>query len=128
MQRRSVLIIEDDHGIRDALRMCLEFEGYKVFAAENGKEGLELLRKISPPGLILLDLLMPVMDGWEFMERVKQEISLSSIPIAIVTAYADRAHGIQGKEIVRKPVDFDALRVLVARHCGESKKSKDRVA
>ncbi len=124
MHRRSIVIIEDDQSIRETLKMFLELEGYEALTAENGKEGLELLRRISKPGLILLDLSMPVMDGWEFMERLEKDPERASIPLVLVTAYADRAHGALGREILRKPVDLDALSAAVQRYCEEPRKDE----
>lgn len=119
--RKSVAIIEDDQAIRESLGMYLEGEGYEVASAADGKEGLELLRRIPKPDLILLDLLMPVMDGWQFLGHLERDITLSSIPVVIVTAYADRAHGIRGREIMSKPVDLDALSALAKKYCGPPK-------
>ncbi len=60
---KDILVVEDDAGIREALRMILELEGYNIREASNGKEGLEVLKSMPRPCLILLDLMMPIMDG-----------------------------------------------------------------
>jgi CheY-like chemotaxis protein len=126
--RGRVVIIEDDQAIRETLGMYLEGEGYEVAYAADGKEGLELLKNISKPGLILLDLLMPVMDGWQFLEQLARDSTLASIPVAIVTAYADRAHGIKGRVILKKPVDLEALSTLVKKYCDPSEAAKSGAA
>ncbi len=122
---RSVLIVEDDDGIRDALRFSLELEDYQVFVASNGKEGLELLPKIPAPCLILLDLMMPVMSGWEFAAALEKDMVLATIPVVLVTAYADEAKTVKAKGIIKKPVDLDVLLASVKRWCALSDTSRD---
>jgi len=122
-QRRSeILVIEDDDQVRDAIRALLESEGYSVLAASNGKDALERLNRIHPPALILLDLLMPIMSGQEFLaELIKEDaITFSKIPIVVITG----ASGDKWIESVkpftavslRKPVDVDALLGIVAQY------------
>jgi CheY-like chemotaxis protein len=94
-QCKRVLVVEDEDVIRETFGLALELEGYKVFTAANGKEALDLLSKIPAPCLILLDLMMPVMNGWEFIEAVQKDASLSTIPVVVVTAYGDQAKKIQ---------------------------------
>jgi CheY-like chemotaxis protein len=115
---RTILVVEDDEGIRETLRMVIELEGYKVNTASNGREALELLSKTSHPSLILLDLMMPEMNGWEFAEAVQSDGGLSQIPIAVVTAYSDKAKTIPAKAIIKKPVDMDQLFGVVHEYCG----------
>lgn len=119
MKCQSILIVEDDEMIRDSLKTILEVEGYRVQTAANGKLGLEALAKIQTPCLILLDLMMPVMDGWAFAEALKSDMVLAAIPVVMVTAYADtipdmadRPHG-----VIKKPVDINLLLSTVKRYC-----------
>jgi CheY-like chemotaxis protein len=105
----TVLIVEDDEGIRDTLRFALELENYDVATAANGKLGLETLSQIPRPSLILLDLMMPVMNGWEFAESLKKDGHWTTIPVVIVTAYTEQAKAIDSKGILEKPVDLEAL-------------------
>src|SRR5262249_61831819 len=63
---KNILIVEDDAATRDALTLVLSDEGYAVSSAANGREAIDLLRQGDAPDLILLDLMMPVMDGWQF--------------------------------------------------------------
>jgi two-component system response regulator CpxR len=116
--RRGILIIEDDEGIRETLKVMLDFEGYPVFTAANGKEALDVLHKIPSPGLILLDLMMPVMNGWEFVEAFKQEASWRGIPIVILTAFADKGQMLDQLRILKKPVEIDTLLGTVQEFCG----------
>ena len=115
---QSILIVEDDEGIRNALRLALELEGYQVFTASNGKEGLELLPKMPVPCLILLDLMMPVMNGWEFALALEEkDMILATIPVVVVTAFADQAKTIKAKGVIKKPVDLEVLFQMVKRWC-----------
>jgi len=105
----TIIIVEDDEGIRETLQFALELEHYNVVTAENGKVGLERLRAMPPPSLILLDLMMPVMDGWEFAAALKQDRLLAGIPVVLVTAYSDQARAIDSDDVLHKPVDLEAL-------------------
>jgi CheY-like chemotaxis protein len=83
--RPCILIVEDNADLRDSLAELLQYEGYEVARAANGQEALRYLRECPPPCLILLDLMMPVMNGWEFRKQQLLDPTLSSIPVAIVT-------------------------------------------
>jgi two-component system, chemotaxis family, chemotaxis protein CheY len=82
----EVLIIDDDPGIVDALTTLLEDEGYKVGHASNGHIGLEYLKNHGDTKLILLDLMMPFMDGYEFRKCQQRETAIASIPVVVLTA------------------------------------------
>lgn len=113
----NILIVEDEKGIQEILKDALEMEGYKVFTADNGQEGLKLLPSIPTPCLILLDLMMPIMNGWQFAEALSKDMTLATIPIVLVTAYGDRASLIPAKGIIKKPIDLDALLDIVKQWC-----------
>jgi two-component system, chemotaxis family, chemotaxis protein CheY len=116
---KPILIIEDDEGIRDTLSLLLQMEGYKVMHVSNGKEGLELLARIDPPGLILLDLMMPVMNGFEFAAALEQHETFCSIPIVLHTAYSEHAGKVKNaRGVLMKPVEFDQLFQIVREYCG----------
>ncbi len=83
-----VLVVEDDEATLEAVAELLDGEGVSVCKARNGREALELLQGGRFPGLIIVDLMMPVMDGWELCRRIADDEELASIPIAIVTAAA----------------------------------------
>lgn len=120
---RVILIVEDDQNLRDSLQMVLEAEGYHVLTASNGKEALELLPKLEPPGLILLDLTMPVMSGLEFLEAFCVHSS-SSIPVIVVSAVAEVTEIPKFvTAVVHKPYDIDFLLGLVRKHCGHPRTS-----
>lgn len=84
--RGSVLVVEDDPDIREALAEALGYEGYDVLLAENGQEALDVLREHSRPHVILLDLLMPVMSGWQFRQEQLADPALAGIPVVVVSA------------------------------------------
>lgn len=113
----SVLIVEDDEAIRTILKEILENEGYEVFTAENGKVGIEILQKIARPCLILLDFLMPVMNGKEFMEAKRQDDLIAPIPVVLVSAFEDRSKDIGAQGFVKKPIDFDCLLRFLGKYC-----------
>ena len=115
---KNILVVEDDEGIREALKLTLETGGYRVETAENGKVGIERLASIETPCLILLDLMMPVMDGAAFVEAMKSDRMLAPIPIVIITAFAERAESLSAYRFIRKPVDIDVLLNFVKEYCG----------
>ena len=118
MPCQSILIIEDDESIRETLKLFLEIEGYSVLTAENGKEALNMLAGRRQLCLILVDLMMPVMDGWQFVEAAGADRDLAATPIVVVTAFAERASGIRARAILKKPVDLDFLLRMVREYCG----------
>jgi CheY-like chemotaxis protein len=115
---KSILVIEDDAAIRETLRLALEIEGYPVSTASNGQEGLSLLAKIPPPGLILLDLMMPVMNGWEFVEAIGRDRAFDMIPIVIITAFGDLVSSSESPPVIRKPVDLAKLLKIIDGYIG----------
>ena len=115
---KSILVVEDNKEIQDSLKMALEVEGYNVFTADNGKEAIERLRKMPTPCVILLDLMMPVMNGWEFVEAISKDIMLSTIPIIVVSAFGEKNTNPKPSAYIQKPIDLDALLSAVSKHCG----------
>ncbi|RPJ72231.1 MAG: response regulator, partial [Alphaproteobacteria bacterium] len=92
--------------------------GYTVFTAANGREALDVLAHSPNQGLILLDLMMPVMNGWEFIEAISKIKEYADIPVVLVTAYNDRARDIRVKEIISKPLEFKKLLSVVKEYYG----------
>ena len=112
-----VLLVDDNEEIRSGVAEILEDEGYTVAMAVNGKEALDLLRRGPPPRLILLDLMMPVMDGWQFLAARRADAALSRIPVVILSAFAHPADRVAGvTAILSKPVDPGQLIKLVRIH------------
>jgi len=125
---RSVLVVEDDESIRETVRELLEFEGYRVHTASNGREALSVLSRIESPCVIFLDLMMPVMDGWQFLDARRKDERLSSLPVIVVTAAGNLAQAPGANEIVSKPPDVDALLAMLDRHCRRFEHEHQRVA
>jgi len=117
---KSVLIIDDDQWIAMSTAMVLEAEGFTVHSALSGPEGIDRARDLHP-GVILLDIMMPGMDGWETLERLKADPQLSSTPVIIFTAREHRegrakAEDLGAAEYFRKPFRPDALVDTIRRH------------
>lgn len=114
-----VLIIDDDRAIRDSLAMVLDNEGIEVVGAQNGAEGLTCLQGMKrPPDLIILDLMMPIMNGWEFRSAQLADSELAAIPTLVLTAAADmerHADDLGASASLGKPVDLDMLLEIVER-------------
>jgi CheY-like chemotaxis protein len=110
------MIIEDDPDIRSALAQVLMAEGYEVHEAANGREGIEALQQESRPGLILLDLMMPVMNGWEFLQVRRQDAQAAAIPVVVVSAVGTPASNLAIAQFLPKPIDLDQLLEAVAEH------------
>jgi CheY-like chemotaxis protein len=112
-RRRVVLVVEDDVETQEVLWGCLTEEGYEVHAAHSGKHALRLLGTIERPVAILVDLMMPVMDGWDFVAVLRDHATYADIPVTVVSAFADKAP--EGVDYLSKPVALtDLLRVLAA--------------
>lgn len=102
-----ILVIEDDHDTRVAIRQALESEGHNVYSATNGSEGLRLLSKISHPSLIILDMVMPLMNGDEFLRIKENDPELKDIPTLVVTSYKEKLDLIGNNNFLMKPFDLD---------------------
>lgn len=113
-----ILVIEDDDSIREVITTLLHSESYIVKSASNGKEGLDLLSPEDCPRLIILDLTMPIMDGWEFL-RIKNQIPyLTSVPVLVISAVADNQILSAGATaFLKKPVDVEVLLTIVKQFC-----------
>lgn len=86
---QRILVVEDEADLRASVAEVLRLEGYEVETAGNGEEALEKLEQGEPPGLILLDLMMPVMDGWEFRRRQLDDLEFADIPVLLFTSAKD---------------------------------------
>jgi CheY-like chemotaxis protein len=113
---RNILLIDDESDIRTVLKDALEWEGYRVYTAANGKEGMEILLEMPTPNLILLDLMMPVMNGWEFANALQTD--LAYVDFVALSAFSDPEKKIRARGFINKPVDLDLLLGLVKEYCG----------
>ena len=112
-----VLVVEDDAGIRESVCEILEGEGFPTVCASNGKEALATLRTMTPlPRLILLDLMMPIMNGWEFYELISRDKSMSSIPVVVMSAQETDVYS-GSLRLLRKPLALDQLLSTVNEIC-----------
>ncbi|WP_437601141.1 response regulator [Sorangium sp. So ce590] len=116
-----ILVVEDDLDIRSILSQLLVFEGYDVDEASDGAEALAMLRKDPLPALILLDLMMPIMDGWQLRAELQRDPTLSSVPVVIVSADVraeQEASRLRVAGLLKKPLQIEPLLDLVHRICG----------
>ena len=117
---KRVLVVEDDPDIREVLIQILLDAGYEVTGTANGSEALQSLRDSPKFGLIILDLMMPVMNGWQFVDAYRQEAG-DRVPIVAITAAgpgAIRSARALGRiaSVLPKPIDLDELRMVVDMH------------
>ena len=119
-----IVIVEDDRAIRETLQQLIESQGYGVRTACNGEEALALLKVLDTPCLILTDLMMPVMNGYEFIQLASQTHTIATIPIVIVSATPKESdlkvmsESGKIKGLIKKPFDCDYLMKVVVEHCG----------
>ncbi|HET9594458.1 MAG TPA: response regulator [Anaeromyxobacteraceae bacterium] len=117
--RGEVMVIEDDFAIRETLRELLEDQGFHVTGAANGREALARLAEHAPR-LILLDLMMPVMDGIEFRSAQQRDERLAGIPVVVISAdhgLAQKASNMAVEGFLAKPFELDELIETVQRYC-----------
>ena len=113
-----VMVVEDDPDIREIVQMVLEDEGYKVVTAANGAEAEEELEHITEPCVVLLDLMMPVMNGWEFLEHLKKRGKLDGDGLHVVVLTATPTGLPRGRiKCMRKPVRVEQLLEAVRQYC-----------
>ena len=113
---KTILIVEDDYQVRLSLREILEAEGYHVVTAENGVEGLEKIRALPTPRLVLLDFMMPVMGGQEFLNEVLKDSIIAPIPVVIVSSCIGNGSAPGAVRILKKPVDLNLLVSVVKQY------------
>lgn len=118
MEPAVVMVVDDDEAIREALCDLLQDEGYRVIAVADGKEALARLSDGARPDVILLDLMMPVLDGWKFRAEQIVNPAFASIPIIVITAVtAAEKWGSLGVAVYTKPLDMPALLVTIREQC-----------
>ncbi len=135
----DVLIVEDDYDIREVLTEVLQDEGYQVAGAANGREALDLFNRLIDlkrreggevgdrlgPRLILLDLMMPVMSGWQFVAEQRQISEIKDIPVVVVSADGNlqqKATSLGASGYLRKPIEIEALLAIVSRYCKKNER------
>jgi len=117
--RATILVIDDDDEIRQVLAMVLDEAGFRVVTAANGREALERLRGDPRPDVILLDLMMPEMDGYQFRAEQQRHPALRAIPTLIVIAgtVTPRVEALGAEAILPKPVSLRRLVDTIRRFC-----------
>ena len=120
---KAVLVIDDEFGIADAVNDILSDEGYSVYVARNGAEGLKRLRE-NKPQLILLDLMMPIMSGPEMLAILRADAELSSTPVVMMSAVSEQkmAVGSTYQAFLRKPFDLVQLLEVVEKLIGKGER------
>jgi len=110
----TVLVVDDNTDAVDALAQILEYEGYAVATAYDGRDALEYLGDHPAPDLIVLDLMMPIMNGWELRAELAKVPAFAKVPIVVMTALAQEAE-IEADAIVAKPIDLKRLLLIMDR-------------
>jgi len=112
----TVLVVEDEPELREMMREALELNGYAVVTAEDGQDALGKIGGIEHLCLVILDLLMPVMSGWDFVEKVRQDSKLATITIVVHTSAPHPAPAGVAR-VLRKPLLFDRLLSTAREYC-----------
>ena len=113
-EKKTILIVEDEPHMRNANTMVVEARGHRAVTAENGKQAVEILLTGLKPSLIILDVVMPEMDGFQVLERIRGELGLTEVPVIMLTAQSseqDQTRGFGGGAdfYLTKPFDYDRL-------------------
>jgi CheY-like chemotaxis protein len=112
----TVLVVEDEQDLREMMREALELNGYAVVTAEDGQDALNKISGIENLCLVILDLLMPVMNGWDFVDKLRQRAELASVPIVVhSSAPGPMPPGVT--RVLQKPMLFDRLMSVVREYC-----------
>ena len=114
-----VMIVDDEVDIRSMIRLALELKGYNVVEASDGRDALRQLREGARPGLILLDLMMPGMNGWDFRDQQARDPELAEIPVLVFTGdtrITQKVRELGAAGYVKKPVGFHSLQAVVEKH------------
>ena len=116
-----VLIVDDDPDLQDAICDTLEGDGHAAICVSNGRQALDYLQTGAPTCLILLDLMMPVMNGWEFREQQLLDAAIASIPVVVISAHdGGERPGLSPDGFLRKPIRAEDLLSTVAKFCGKA--------
>lgn len=104
-----LLLVEDEHDIREQLRELFEEEGFEVVEARNGVEALDCLRQGLEPAIVLMDLMMPRMNGWELLQNMRHDAQIPDIPIVVTSAVSDAQLIPRDVAFIRKPYTMEGL-------------------
>lgn len=116
-KRGVVLVVDDDEGIRDILGLALQLGNHSVAVVSDGVEALAWLREHRLPCLILTDLMMPRMDGWQLVDELQKDERLARVPVVVLTAFGRDLGRAAELPVLRKPVELDTLLRVVGNCC-----------
>ena len=116
-----IMVVDDDVDVRETLCEVLAEEGYRVAGARNGMEALNLLREAERVCLVLLDLMMPVMSGYQFLQERKADPKLAAMPVVVMSARWEGKDEIEVVDFIRKPVSLAAILSVVERYCADER-------
>ena len=119
MQRRYVLVVDDDEAIRGAVAEALREVGFDVECAGDGSEALAVMQGEPRPSVVLLDLMMPRLSGWQVLEAMAAMARLKEVPVVVLTAFDDLPDLPPGRRVLHKPFDEAVLREMVQRTMDE---------
>jgi CheY-like chemotaxis protein len=125
---KKLMVVEDETILRETMVMTLQNAGYTILEASNGNEALQLLKNSAPlPGLILTDIMMPVMDGWEFLEKKTSDPAISAIPVVVLSAYSkqEKPPQVEIAAFLEKPFSIKELIATIADHYRDSQVPKE---
>ena len=114
---KTVLVVEDDFDIRESIKDFLEIEKFSVLTASNGQEALDVLKAAPKPCLVLLDMMMPIMDGREFLDIVMKDAVLAPIPVFVISAVATKDNTLGSVGFIKKPADLNLILKMVQDYC-----------
>ncbi len=114
-----VLVVDDDDAIRESMCDLLADEGYPVLAARNGREALDVLHH-EHPSLLVIDLTMPEMNGWQLIDAIHADAALSQIPVLVMTAASPDGADLPALRLLRKPLRAQTLLAVVAASCSHT--------
>lgn len=119
MNKKIIMVVDDDKDIREMMSMAITMENYDVVTAKDGKDALEQLKNNLKPCLILLDLMMPVMSGREFIEHIEKDPELLqlNIPIVIITAFSYTSENPLVKKVIKKPPEIEQIFEICKKYC-----------
>ncbi len=124
--RLPVLVVDDDPDIRETLRDVIEAEGFPVASAANGREALAVLALGLRPSLVVLDLMMPAMSGWELLAAIRADRALADLPVIVMSASGARAAPAGATCFLQKPIELDALLELLQDPRGRAARRRER--
>jgi CheY-like chemotaxis protein len=113
-----VLLVDDDEDLRDSVRDLLQRRGYTVATAEDGAAALSKLAQMERPCIVLLDLVMPGMDGWKLLTALQADPTFAAVPVVVASAHAATHAPAGAVSVLRKPFALDELFRVVEHHCG----------